>query len=117
MPSQAVLVHGFTQTGASWNPLVPRFEAAGFTVQAPTVPTAPDLWRAADELGRRCGQGAWIGYSMGGRIALHLALSAPAVVDALVLIGATAGIDDPVDRATRRESDEGLAVLVERRGV
>jgi 2-succinyl-6-hydroxy-2,4-cyclohexadiene-1-carboxylate synthase len=54
---------------------------------------------------------------MGGRIALHLALQTPRLVDALVLVGATAGIDDPVDRATRRESDEGLAALVERVGV
>ena len=110
-------MHGFTQTGASWDALVPRFEAAGLTVQTPNVPAAADLWSAATELGRRCGRGAWVGYSMGGRVALHLALSAPALVESLVLVGATAGIDDPVDRATRRERDEGLARFVEHRGV
>src|SRR3954447_11376487 len=116
-PSPAVLVHGFTQTGASWDALVPRFAAAGLNVRTPAVPAAADLADAADELGRRCGRGAWVGYSMGGRIVLHLALAEPALVDAMVLIGATAGIDDPVDRATRRESDEGLAVSIEQHGV
>src|SRR5436305_1809599 len=116
-PSKAVLVHGFTQTGASWDALVPVFEAAGLTVQTPTVPTAPDLASAAAELGRRCGRGGWLGYSMGGRIALHLALQAPGLVERLVLVGATGGIDDPIDRATRREMDEGLAASIERSGV
>jgi len=96
---------------------VPLFEATGLAVQTPTVPTGPDLPSAAAELGRRCGRGAWIGYSMGGRIALHLALQAPALVESLVLVGATAGIDDPIDRATRRETDEGLAASIERTGV
>jgi 2-succinyl-6-hydroxy-2,4-cyclohexadiene-1-carboxylate synthase len=116
-PSRAVLVHGFTQTGASWDALVPRFEAKGLAVETPAVPAATDLPSAAAALGREYGRAAWVGYSMGGRIALHLGLDAPGLVEAMVLVGATAGIDDPVDRATRRESDEGLACLVERIGV
>ena len=51
------------------------------------------------------------GYSMGGRIALHLAL-APAVagrVARLVLIGASPGIADPRRARRRRAADERLA--------
>jgi 2-succinyl-6-hydroxy-2,4-cyclohexadiene-1-carboxylate synthase len=49
------------------------------------------------------------GYSMGGRIALQLALTAPERVERLVLISATAGIEDPLERARRRERDRRLA--------
>ena len=41
------------------------------------------------------GEATYVGYSMGGRFLLHLALSLPELVRGLVLIGATAGIDDP----------------------
>ena len=112
-----ILVHGFTQTGASWAPLVPAVASAGFDVHTPDVPTASSLDAAATALGRDEGAGWWVGYSMGGRIALHLALQTPELVRGLVLVGATAGIDDPVDRAARREADEGQARLVERVGV
>ena len=36
----------------------------------------------------------WVGYSMGGRTALHVALAHPDLVEALVLISTTAGIED-----------------------
>ncbi len=43
------------------------------------------------------------GYSMGGRIALHVALALPERVERLVLIGASPGIADPAQRRARRE--------------
>ncbi len=46
---------------------------------------------------------------MGGRFCLHAALARPDLVERLVLISATAGLDDPADRAARRASDEALA--------
>jgi 2-succinyl-6-hydroxy-2,4-cyclohexadiene-1-carboxylate synthase len=53
------------------------------------------------------------GYSMGGRIALHVALAAPRRVARLVLIGATAGLEDDAERAARRARDEALAARIE----
>ncbi len=56
-----------------------------------------------------------VGYSMGGRLALHAAL-APALgprVQRLVLIGASPGVADPAERAERRAADERLADDVE----
>lgn len=60
---------------------------------------------------------ALAGYSMGGRIALHLALSQPALVRRLVLISTSAGLPDPAERAARRESDAELAEGLERAGL
>ena len=50
-----------------------------------------------------------LGYSMGGRVALTAALRAPTSLEHLVLIGATAGLDSPLERAARRAADEQLA--------
>jgi len=46
---------------------------------------------------------------MGGRVGLHAALAHPDEVERLVLIGATAGIDNADARAQRRTDDELLA--------
>ncbi len=63
------------------------------------------------------GRFALAGYSMGGRIALHVALAAPERVTRLVLLSTTAGIEDPAQRAARRAADEELAGEIERDGV
>jgi 2-succinyl-6-hydroxy-2,4-cyclohexadiene-1-carboxylate synthase len=72
---------------------------------------------AAGLVGEAGGVGAYVGYSLGGRLCLRLALDRPDLVPALVLIGGSPGIGDPGGRAERREADEGLARRVERDGV
>lgn len=49
------------------------------------------------------------GYSMGGRIALHVALAAPERVSRLVLVSCSPGIEDDAERAARRAADRRLA--------
>jgi 2-succinyl-6-hydroxy-2,4-cyclohexadiene-1-carboxylate synthase len=118
-----VLVHGFTQTHRSWRPVTDRLAHA----HAVTAVDAPahagsdavrvGLWDGAAELGDTGGRAGYVGYSMGGRLCLHLALARPELVERLVLVGATAGLDDPEARATRRAADEELARGLERDGV
>jgi 2-succinyl-6-hydroxy-2,4-cyclohexadiene-1-carboxylate synthase len=72
-------------------------------------------------------QGAWrgqrdgpvhvIGYSMGGRLALSLALARPEKVASLLLIGASPGLADPAARAARIEADLALARSIEDEGL
>ena len=77
-----------------------------------------DLWRTADLLaGTIDGAAAWAGYSMGGRMALHVAFAHPEKVHRLVLISATAGIEDATEREMRRSADNALANRIEDEGV
>jgi 2-succinyl-6-hydroxy-2,4-cyclohexadiene-1-carboxylate synthase len=115
--SRVVLVHGFTQTGASWATIAAGLE--GHEVVAPDQPghgersaERADLVTSA-ELLAPLGPAAFVGYSMGARIALHLALLHPDAVTALVVLGGTGGIDDDEERAARRAADEVLADRLE----
>lgn len=72
-----------------------------------------DLEEAARLLGESGGSGVYVGYSMGGRLALQLAVTNPEIVQGLVLIGVTAGIEDDAERATRLGTDEELAREIE----
>jgi len=56
------------------------------------------------------------GYSMGGRLALHIATRYPQRLSSLTVISAHAGLDD-AERHTRRLADERLAQDIERRGI
>jgi 2-succinyl-6-hydroxy-2,4-cyclohexadiene-1-carboxylate synthase len=60
---------------------------------------------------------ALLGYSMGGRLALHLALGAPQRISSLLLESASPGIEDAEQRAARVESDSALADDLERDGI
>lgn len=117
------LVHGFTQTSACWGPLPADLAdtAEVIGLDAPGHGRASheraDLDEGAASLGGQGGTAAWLGYSMGGRYCLHLALAEPDRVERLVLVSTTAGIDDPGGRAARRATDEALAIRLEEVGV
>src|SRR6185295_6190451 len=54
-----------------------------------------------------------VGYSLGGRLALRAAIRSPSSFSAVVLVGATAGIEDGPMRVQRAEADEKLASWME----
>lgn len=110
-----MLVHGFTQSSKSWETITADLEQ-DHQIVVPDLPghgTSPaaegDLSAAADQLAESCGKGTYVGYSMGGRICLHLALRRPILVERLVLIGATAGLEDGGERSERAMADEKVA--------
>jgi 2-succinyl-6-hydroxy-2,4-cyclohexadiene-1-carboxylate synthase len=111
-----VLLHGFTLTGRSWEPVLERLEGADAV--------APDLRGHGDARDRRpidfasvsadvaaaAPAGATLcGYSLGGRVALRAALDHPGRFGRLVLIGASPGIADAGERERRRRADNALA--------
>ena len=110
-----VMAHGFTQTSRVWagmDDLLARdheivsVDMPGHGRSAAVRSTLVD---GALQLGAAGGRAAYLGYSMGARFCLHLALARPQLVSSLVLISCTAGIDDPGERLGRRVSDGGLA--------
>lgn len=121
-----MLLHGFTQTARSWGAFGASLGARRCVV-AVDLPGhggsgdvgADDLWAAAslvlDAVAAGVGEGPFdlCGYSLGGRVALHVALNGGGRVGRLVLLSATAGIDDPEVRATRRARDDQLASEIE----
>lgn len=58
-----------------------------------------------------------LGYSMGGRVALSLALRAPDRLVSLSLIGASPGIADAAERAARAEADDAWAARLTAEGL
>ncbi len=118
-----VLVHGFTQTRRCWGPEaaalatdheVIRVDAPGHGRSASIVAGLPTGARLIADRGA---EATYIGYSMGARFCLHLALSDPDLVQGLVLIGGTAGIEDPAERADRRDQDLRTAARIEQQGL
>jgi len=86
-------------------------DAAAYTLEA----TCDALEATLDALD--LGDAHVLGYSLGGRVALGLAALRPARVRSAILVGATAGIAEPAERAARVRADEALARELERDGI
>ena len=125
VPEPLLLLHGFMQTGRGWDevarhlageryrPLAPDIRGHGAAATRRPV----DMQSCVDDVLRLAGpRFALAGYSQGGRLALHVALARPQRVSRLVLVSATAGIDDDAERARRRAADEQLASWMEQDG-
>lgn len=121
-PDRIVLVHGFTQTLRSWDRLAALLSET-FQVVRVDLPghggsgdVDLSFTETAEAIGEAGGAATYVGYSLGGRLCLRLALDHPELVQALVLVGASPGLADAGERAARREADETLAAEIERMG-
>lgn len=121
-----VLLHGFTQTGRCWGPVaddlardheVIALDAPGHAASGDVRADLPTAAGLALEATAGDGPAVWLGYSLGARLALHVALAAPRAVRGLALVGGTAGIDDPKLRAERRVEDAQRAAVLRDEGV
>ena len=119
---RVVLVHGFTQTRRSWDGVVAALAGRSpdldvVTIELPGHGDAGGVRlgfvESAGYLGDRGGEATYVGYSMGGRLCLRLALDRPDTVRSLVLVGASPGIAAEGDRDARRRSDALLALDIE----
>ncbi len=126
-----LLLHGFTGDRRTWERLVPLLRA--YQLIMPDLPghgssdsperaaawhmssVAADLISLLDALGLP--QVHLLGYSLGGRLALYLALRYPRRFLSLTLESASPGLADDAERQTRRQRDEQLADKIEARGI
>src|SRR3712207_6456649 len=91
-------VPGFMQRADAWSAVAERLEESYPSVLLERADEPPPPGAVV------------VGYSMGGRIALHSAVEEPARWPGLVLVGVSAGVDDP---DSRRAADEELAAWIE----
>ncbi|MDQ5811214.1 MAG: 2-succinyl-6-hydroxy-2,4-cyclohexadiene-1-carboxylate synthase [Actinomycetota bacterium] len=122
-----VFLHGFIGSGADWAHTISALDehlyciapdlpghgrSVGLTPQAYTINGAAKMLRdLLDGLG--ISRAALVGYSMGGRLALYLALRHPEECSGLFLESASPGIEDAAERELRREADEERASRLE----
>jgi 2-succinyl-6-hydroxy-2,4-cyclohexadiene-1-carboxylate synthase len=124
------LLHGFTQSGRSWQEVISKMPAGWMWI----VPDLRGHGATGTQQGAPCSMDAcsadldmlWdhlgverthlVGYSMGGRLALHVAARQSQRILSLLTIGAHAGLD-PDGREGRRLGDEALAERIEKGGV
>ena len=127
-----VFLHGFTGSSATWGSHVAVFKRCMKTIAIDLVghgdsdtPADPRCYRMEsciehllvilDVLG--IDSANLVGYSMGGRVALHLATAAPDRIRSMVLESSSPGIADPIERQKRVAADNLLADYIERKGV
>jgi 2-succinyl-6-hydroxy-2,4-cyclohexadiene-1-carboxylate synthase len=127
MEEAVTLLHGFTLGGASWDDLVSRLPE-GWRFIAPDLrghgrarvapctmdDCAADLVALWDRLG--VDRSHVVGYSMGGRLALHVAVNLPERTRSLLTIGAHAGLTGDA-RESRKRRDEELAERIDTAGL
>jgi 2-succinyl-6-hydroxy-2,4-cyclohexadiene-1-carboxylate synthase len=127
-----VLLHGFMGSASTWADHRRAFDERYSTVavdlpghglsDAPADPARYRMERLVADLAAvfdRCqlNSAHLLGYSMGGRVALHFAVAYPHRVRSLVLESASPGLADPAERRARIGSDEALAQRLERDGL
>lgn len=138
-PRPWLLIHGFTGAAESWTEVAAALDDGNGVIavvlpgHAPEVPCASDASALEDASDAFPFEGAiagiaagleraglrqveLIGYSLGARVALALALRAPGLAARLTLIGVNPGIDDSA-RAERRAADQRWARLLRERGI
>jgi 2-succinyl-6-hydroxy-2,4-cyclohexadiene-1-carboxylate synthase len=119
VPESVVLLHGFSGTGRAWDGVAAALKREGYRPLAPDLPghgmasgCEPPITFAScvhHVLADAPERFALCGYSLGGRVALHVALKAPERVSRLVLVSTSPGIEDAAERAERRRADRQLA--------
>lgn len=124
MVEDVVLLHGFGGTSRAWDATLKYLPAQRYRPIPLDLPGHGDqsgIKRAitfercvASVLERSPKRFVLAGYSMGGRIALHVARAAPDRVERLVLISTMAGIDDPGERSRRSKADRRLAIEIKK---
>jgi 2-succinyl-6-hydroxy-2,4-cyclohexadiene-1-carboxylate synthase len=124
VPESLVLLHGFSGTHRAWDRVLALLDHERYRPLALDLPGHGEVAGSPRPITfASCVEAVLIaaperfvltGYSLGGRIALHVALAAPERVERLVLVACSPGIEDPDERAARRASDEALARDLER---
>jgi len=128
-----LLIHGFTGSGQSWGEDLMAGLARAHRVVAvdllghgeSDISSDPERYRVEEMLADlsqvldalSIEEARWLGYSMGGRIALAGAVRTPSRISSLILESASPGLAEEGERRARRRADEALAEGILRGGM
>lgn len=105
-----LFIPGFMQRGDAWRPVA---ELLPERYPSRLLDHAEHSYEGRVGEILESGASVLVGYSLGGRLALRAALRSPESFTAVVLVGATAGIEEGPLRVARAEADEKLASWME----
>jgi 2-succinyl-6-hydroxy-2,4-cyclohexadiene-1-carboxylate synthase len=108
--AMVLFIPGFMQRGDAWRPVA---ELLPERYPSTLLDHAEHSFEGRMREIAESGADVLVGYSLGGRLALRAAMRSPESVNALVLVGATAGIEEGPLRVQRAEADEKLASWME----
>lgn len=103
------LLHGFLGSPRDWSETQKHLRhphrAVDLWQELQTLPS-PSFWSWVERFEPLLPPSSWVvGYSMGGRLALHLASRPSSQIQGIVVLGAHAGLTDPNERKLRQELD------------
>lgn len=116
-------LHGFTQRGSMWSEVAALVGGEWLMPDLPGHGSEPPCrWgKAVEGIGARLAGATaprcLLGYSMGGRLALAVAVAHPGLVDSLVVVSAGPGLATAAERRRRRARDRVLAAHIEEAGM
>ena len=124
VPTMLVALHGFTETDESWSEVLTPAHIRNYCPLLPghgwlPCPEQTSVASAAAQLANAvpADDGDLLGYSLGGRVALQVALDHPERIKRLILVSSQPGIADEAERQARRARDERLAEILEDDGI
>lgn len=126
-----VLLHGFTGSVASWHSLLEKLSENYQVIvidilgqgksDKPMNVTAYQMESIASDIAELIQisptQINLLGYSMGGRLALYIALKYPELIKSLILESSSPGLASEIERDERRKNDNELADKIEQNGM
>lgn len=127
-----LLLHGFTGSARSWDAFLPNWSESYEVITidlighgesaSPSDPARYSMAHAVDDIVAllhilNLSKITLLGYSMGGRLALSLAIEHPSLVEALILESSTPGLETEAERRARVAQDHKLADQIEQHGI
>lgn len=127
-----ILLHGFTGDLSTWEPFFEKWgnhskliaidimghgktEISNHVERYKMLSVVDDLFLLMEKL--KIQKADFVGYSMGGRLALSFAAKYPTMVRKLVLESTSPGLDQEEERKKRIKQDEQLANFIKEKGL
>jgi 2-succinyl-6-hydroxy-2,4-cyclohexadiene-1-carboxylate synthase len=127
-----IALHGFTGDSSTWHSFIERWTQHSSLILLDIIghgktdaPDQPERYQMKESVNAiyqllqrlNINKADFLGYSMGGRLALSFAVSHPEMVRRLILESASPGLKTEAERKERRIKDQQLASFIRDQGI